>query len=311
MGRMSAAGGLAVRRAVAAIGLLVLAVPGRPGAQMFRSNVDLVSLGVNVVDKRGALVADLAQTEFEVYEDGKRQELTFFSRGGDSTSAAELHLGLLFDTSGSMDEDIALARTAAVKFLNALPEAVDVTLVDFDTEVRVARYGQNDFARLIERIRRRRPDGMTAMYDALGVYLHGAASQEGRKILVAYSDAGDNRSSLNLPDVIELLQASDVTMYTIGFLDHLGSSHQLDARSRIQRLSAPTGGQAFFPSSVKDIESAYDKVLADIKAQYALGYVSTNTRADGTWRKVDIKVTRPGLKTRSRQGYFAPYRKSP
>ena len=302
---------MCMKLAVAAVGLLVLAAPGRPGAQVFRSNVDLVSLGVAVSDKRGTLVTDLGEAEFEIYEDGKRQELTFFFRGGTSTSSPELHLGLLFDTSGSMDEDIALSRTAAVKFLNALPEAVDVTLVDFDTEVRVARYGQNDFARLIERIRRRKPDGMTALYDALGVYLHGAGSQEGRKILVAYSDGGDNRSSINFGEALDLLRASDVTMYTIGFLDHQGSSYQLDARSRIQRLTEPTGGQAFFPSSVRDIETAYDKVLADIKAQYSLGYLSTNARTDGKWRKVEIKVTRPGLKTRSRQGYFAPYRKRP
>ena len=300
-----------MKLAVAAVGLLVLAAPERPGAQVFKANVDLVSLGVTVVDKRGTLVTDLAESAFEVSEDGKRQELQFFARGGESTAAPELHLGLLFDTSGSMDDDIALSRTAAVKFLNALPEAVDVTLVDFDTEVRVARYGQNDFARLIERIRRRKPDGMTAMYDALGVYLHGADSQTGRKILLMYSDGGDNTSSITYPEVIDLLKASDVTMYTIGFLNHLGSSYQLEARSRMQRLTEPTGGQAFFPSSLKEIDTTYERVLAEVKAQYTLGYLSTNTRADGTWRKVQIKVTGPGLKVRSRQGYYAPYRKRP
>lgn len=300
-----------MKLAVAAVGMLVLAVPLRPGAQVFRSNVDLVSLGVTVTDKRDTLVTDLAQTDFEVYEDGKRQELKLFSRGGESGSSPELHLGLLFDTSGSMDEDIALSRTAAVKFLNALPEAVDVTLVDFDTEVRVARYAQSDFERLIERIRRRKPDGMTAMYDALGVYLHGAGAQEGRKILLAYSDGGDNRSSINFPETIELLRASDVTMYVVGFLDHQSSTYQLEARSRMQRLTAPTGGQAFFPSSVKEIEAAYDKVLAEVKAQYTIGYQSTNVRTDGKWRKIAIKLTRPGLKSRSRQGYFAPYRQRP
>ena len=300
-----------MKLAVAAVGLLVLAAPERPGAQVFKANVDLVSLGVTVVDRRGTLVTDLAESAFEVSEDGKRQELQFFARGGESTAAPELHLGLLFDTSGSMDDDIALSRTAAVKFLNALPEAVDVTLVDFDTEVRVARYGQNDFARLIERIRRRKPDGMTAMYDALGVYLHGADSQTGRKILLMYSDGGDNTSSITYPEVIDLLKASDVTMYTIGFLNHLGSSYQLEARSRMQRLTEPTGGQAFFPSSLKEIDTTYERVLAEVKAQYTLGYLSTNTRADGTWRKVQIKVTGPGLKVRSRQGYYAPYRKRP
>jgi len=300
-----------VKLAAAAMGLIVLASPGRSATQTFRSTVDLVSLGVSAIDKRGALVTDLDVSNFEVYEEGVRQTITLFSRSGESSSSTELHLGLLFDTSGSMDEDIALSRTAAVKFLNALPEAVDVTLVDFDTEVRVARYGQNDFERLIERIRRRKPDGQTALYDALGVYLHGAGSQSGRKILVVYSDGGDNRSSTNYSEAVDLLKASDVTMYSIGFLDHASSSYQLEARSRIRRLTDTTGGQAFFPSSVKEIEAAYEKVLAEIQAQYTVGYVSTDARADGKWRKVDIRITRPGVKTRARGGYFAPYRRPP
>ena len=201
-----------MRIASCVVGLFLL-LPAVPRGQVFRSAVDLVSFGVTVSDRKGTLAADLNESDFEVFEDGRKQELRLFVRGGQTSAASpELHLGLLFDTSGSMDEDITLSRTAAVKFLNALPEAVDVTLVDFDTEVRTARYGQNDFARLIERIRRRRPDGMTAFYDALAVYLNGASTQEGRKILVLYTDGGDNTSSINYPDLIDLIRASDVTI---------------------------------------------------------------------------------------------------
>jgi len=293
------------------LALVLLLIPASPHGQVFRSSIDLVSFGVTVLDRKGALVSDLDARDFQIWEDGKKQEVQFFVRGDQSAVAPELHLGLLFDTSGSMDEDIALSRTAAVKFLNALPEAVDVTLVDFDTEVRIARYGQNDYARLVERIRRRRPDGMTAFYDALAVYLHGASQQEGRKILVVYTDGGDNTSSITFPDLLDLIKASDVTLYAVGFLGHQASSYQFDARTTLQRLTDPAGGLAFFPTGVRDIESAYEKVLAEVKAQYTIGYLSSNTRTDGSWREVQIKVTRPGLKTRTRQGYFAPYRKRP
>jgi len=299
------------RLAALVAGLSVLGAGAGLVAQVFHATVDVVGFAVTVVDKRGNLVTDLGEAEFEVIEDGRPQAIKFFARGDDTGATPELHVGLVFDTSGSMDEDIALARTAAIKLIKALPEAADVTLVDFDNEVRVARFSQEDFPRMVERIRSRKPDGETALYDALGTYLHGAGAQDGRKVVVVYSDGADNRSSLNYAEIVTLLKASDVTMYTIGFLNHLGSYYQLETRSRLQRLTEPTGGQAFAPGSLKDIEQAYDKVLADIKAQYTLGYVSTNAGTDGRWRKVEIRVTRPGLKTRTRQGYFAPYRRQP
>ena len=152
--------------------------------QTFRSGVELVNVGVMVLDRKGNFVRDLAPDNFELYEEGRKQDVSFFSRGDADADAQQLRLGLLFDTSGSMGDDIELARTAAVKFIKGLHEALDVTLVDFDTEVRVARYGQNDFPRLVERIRARKPDGWTALYDALGIYLDGADDEDGRKVLV-------------------------------------------------------------------------------------------------------------------------------
>src|SRR4051794_18181410 len=103
----------------------------------FRAGIDLATFGVTVSDKKGEFISDLSIDDFEVIEDGKKQTLTYFARGNEAESAPELHVGLLFDTSGSMGEDIKLSRSAAVKFLNTLRDAKDMTLVDFDTEVRV------------------------------------------------------------------------------------------------------------------------------------------------------------------------------
>jgi Ca-activated chloride channel family protein len=174
----------------------VSVVAGQAQQATFRAETDLVTLGVTVTDRRSALVTDLSQDDFEVLEDGRPQTVRFFARGDQAASAPELHVGLLLDTSGSMGADIQLARSAAVRFLNTLREAVDITFVDFDTEVRVARYGQQDFPRLVERIRSRKPDGFTAMYDALGVYLERSQDDDGRSILVLLSDGGDTRSTI-------------------------------------------------------------------------------------------------------------------
>jgi len=297
--------------ALAAAGLAAAGLGGVPAAQVFRSGVDLASFGVTVVDKKGGLVTDLARDDFEVREDGQVQTLTLFARGDALESVPPLHLGLLFDTSGSMEESIGFSRSAAIKFLNTVQEAKDITLVDFDTEVRVVRYGQHDFPRLVERIRKRKPDGNTALYDALGVYLDGSSSEEGRRTLVLYTDGGDTSSVMSYNEAQTLLRASDITLYAIGFLSHLSQSLQMDQRMKLRTLAELTGGLAFFPTVIKDLDPTYEKIAAEIRSQFTLGYLSTNTKLDGTWRKVEIKVNRPGVKVRTRQGYYAPYRKQP
>jgi Ca-activated chloride channel family protein len=280
---------------------------------VYRAETDLVRLGFTVSDKRGNLITDLAATDFDIREDGKPQTIRLFLRGDETAAAApELHVGLLLDTSGSMGEDIGLARSAAIKFLNTLTEARDMTLVDFDTEVRVARYEQDEFPRMVERIRSRKPGGFTAMYDALGVFLDGASENVGRTILVIFTDGGDTHSAIGFSDVLTLLRASDVTVYSVGFLEHQPGSVKFQQRQRLAQIADATGGRAIFPTSMKEIEEAYARILEQIRAQYTVGYLSTNPARDGRWRKVEIRVRRPDLKDarlQSRNGYFAPYRR--
>ena len=290
--------------------VLAAAVTAAAGQQTFRAGVDLVHFGVVVTDRSGEPVTGLTADDFEVLERGQRQAITYFS-AGDPENALPLHLGFLLDTSGSMDADMKDVRTAAIKFLGAMTSAVDVTLVDFDTEVRLARYGPDDHARLIERIRMRKPDGWTAFYDAFATYLNAAGSQTGQKIAVAFTDGGDTRSVLNRSELQDLLKVSDVTVYTIGYLEQQPSSAKVDQRSMLSRLSKMTGGQAFFPTSLKDLDELYEKIHREIAARYSLGYVSTDSKMDGSWRPVEIRLKRKDLKNvqiRTRDGYYAPYK---
>jgi VWFA-related protein len=252
----------------------------------------------------------LKAEDFQIVEEGKPQSVKFFA-GGDPESAPPLHLGFMIDNSGSMVQDIKDVRTAAIKFLNGVENVTDVTVTDFDTEVRVARFGPDDFPRLIERIRSRQPEGYTALYDALGVYLNGAFALTGDKILVLYTDGGDTRSAITQSELLELLKASDVTVYSIGYLQHQGSGRH-NQQQILTRVSSATGGQAFFPTSVKDLDKMYDKILGEISGRYSLGYVSSNEKMDGAWRAVKIRlVDKPELKDaklRTRSGYYAAFK---
>jgi VWFA-related protein len=153
---------------------------------------------------------------------------------------------------------------------------------------------------------------MTALYDAIGVYLHGAAAQDGRKIMLVYTDGGDTRSSIRFGELIDLLKTTDATVYAIGALGHQSSSARGPQRAVLEQIADATAGRAFFPTSHDDLDRAYAQIVSEIRAQYLLGYESTNGTADGSWRKVEVRVGKKDdrrYRVRARRGYFAPYRK--
>jgi VWFA-related protein len=143
------------------------------------------------------------------------------------------------------------------------------------------------------------------------VYLDGASDQDGDKVLVISPDGGDTRSNVMYKDLMDMLRASDVTAFSVGLLNNQPSSVRTDQRMRLEEIAAVTGGKAFFPSAKDQLDEMYARITDEVHARYSLGYLSTNTKTDGAWRKVEIKVTRQGLKNiriRTRPGYFAPYR---
>ena len=280
---------------------------------VFRSGVDLVHLGVTVVGKDGQLVSGLTAEDFVIHEEGREQGIAYFSRGLDrDLETMPFHLGVLFDTSGSMNRDVRFAKTAAIRFLGGLNFAADMTLVSFDTQVRVSRYGQSNFPRLVERLRGQETGGMTALYDALGVYLDGAFTQDGRKVLLLYTDGGDTRSRMRLGELLDLVRASDVTIYAIGFQTQLRTADRMMERRRLEEIVGLTGGQSYFPDSLDELDEIYAQIRDELAARYSLGYVSTDPTTNGAWRRVTLRFadSRPdleGARIRAREGYFARY----
>jgi Ca-activated chloride channel family protein len=293
-----------------AITVAVVAAPAQrlsSDGPTFRGHVDLVNIGVTVGGKKRQFVTDLSANDFAITEDGKPQQIVAFASGAEP--GPPLHVGVLLDVSESQQLDLRFTQTAVIKFLSAIPDAVDMTFIDFGSTVRSARYTQEDFPRLIDRVQRLRTDGYTALYDAIGLYLDEAAEQDGRKVMVLYTDGGDTASRLSLNKLMKWLKASDVTLYAIGALENQPQSVQFMQGALLSEMAEATGGTAFFTERVKDLDKIYEQVLGEVRAQYTLGYVSTNENIDGKWRKVKIQVTRQdakGLRVRARKGYFAP-----
>jgi Ca-activated chloride channel family protein len=290
--------------AAAFVGLWVLSA----GAQFsYKTGIDVAGFAVTVVNREGDTVENLRAEDFEVREDGVPQSVTYFV-SGDGDTAAPLHVGLLFDTSESMQKDLAFSRNAAIKFLKTFSNAVDFTLVEFADDVRAARFSQAEFPRLVERIRSGKAKGRTSLYDAVTMYLGSAYDQTGRKVLVIFTDGADTSSSRRWDETLRLLRASDVTVYAMGFLTNRGTTRLL-LQSKLMEIARLTGGRAAFPASMKELDPMYAAIAAEIHGQYVLGYVPTNTARDGKWRKVEIKLKRAPaekLQLRTREGYFAP-----
>ena len=306
-----------MRRVATSVVLVLAGVVAAAAQPVFRSGVDLVRFGVTVLDDAGEPISGLTADDFRVTEEGREQRIVYFSRGLELDSdRIPLHLGVLFDVSGSMTVDASFAKTAAIRFLRGLDFAADMTLVEFDTQVRVSRFTQADFPRLVERLRSQRAEGMTALYDALGVYLDGAFAQDGRKLLLLYTDGADTRSRLRYSELRDLLRASDVTVHAIGFQARRRTMAQMRARQRVRQIAELTGGRAWFPASQDDLDDVYRRIREELEARYSLGYVSTDRTTDGAWRRVTVTLRegRPELddvRIRAREGYFAPYIEEP
>jgi Ca-activated chloride channel family protein len=293
--------------AVLAVTLLSLCSLSAWAQFSYKTGIDVAGFTVTVVDRAGEPVQNLRADDFEVREDGTLQSVTYFSTSS-AEDAVPLHIGLLFDISESMEKDLAFSRNAAIKFLNTFPKAVDFTLVEFSDDVRAARFSQDEFPRLVERIRNGKAKGRTSLYDAATVYLGSAFDQTGRKVLVIYTDGDDTSSSRTWEETLRTLRASDVTVYPIGFFAGRGSPRMM-LQSRLMDIARLTGGRALFPASMKELEPMYSSIAKEIHGQYLLGYVPTNAARDGKWRKVEIKLKNPPssrIQIRTREGYFAP-----
>ena len=277
-------------------------------AQRFKAGVELVSLNVSVTDG-SHFITDLEQEEFEVFEDGAKQSITFFSR-----RQLPIALAILLDTSNSMEDKLPTAQEAAVGFAKRLrPEDV-IEIIGFSTQVRILQPFTNQLPALERAIRGTTADGSTALYNSIYISLKElkkikAKSEEEirRQAIVVLSDGDDTSSLLPYEEVLDLAKRSETAIYTIGLRPpDIGRASFKEAEYVLRQLAQETGGRAFFPSSVHELPKIYDAISQELSTLYSIAYSSKNPSRNGAWRRVVVRVTRPGMATRTRLGYYGP-----
>lgn len=289
------------------LGSLVLAT-AMVGAQRFRAGVDVVSLNVTVTDAESRFIRDLTQEDFEVFEDGVKQDVTFFSR-----SQQPIALAILLDTSASMEDKMKLAQEAAIGFAKRLrPEDV-AEIVDFDSKVDILQTFTNDREALERAIRSTTADGSTAIYHAIYISLKElrkqAAKSEAdirRQSVVVLSDGEDTSSILAYEEVLDLAKRSETAIYTIGLRGtDLTPRGFKEAEFVMRQLAQETGGRSFFPQQATQLPRIYEQISDELSSQYTLAYSSRNPRRDGAWRRIVVRVNRPNATARTKLGYYA------
>jgi len=259
-------------------------------------DVDVVQIIATVIDGRGHFVTGLPRTAFHVEEDGKPQRISHFG-----AEDVPLELIVACDVSGSMTPAIPRLKKAVKEFLAAVPSGDQVTLLGFNDSIFALTRRAVNPAERAKAVDRLAPWGATALYDVIlrGVDMLG--KQPGRRAMVVFSDGEDQGSHASIIDVERRLQASDVTLYMIG----QGRGVEVAALKTImQRLVEPTGGRALFTDSIDELHLRFADLLEELSNQYLLGYESTNTRRDDTFRKISVQVDGQG-RARARQGYRA------
>ncbi len=288
-------------------------------AQDFKAEVRLVNVAFTARDASGQLVTDLRKEEIEVTEDGATQKLEAFLRSLD----APLSLGLVMDASGSQSAFVKQYRRDIQTFLKTILSPKDKAfLTAFASHVRLVSDFENDAEALLDRMEeyekkpRTKPvlgpyvkrSAGTGFYDALYLSTREklAKADRGRRALIVFSDGEDNASQYHLLDVIQTAQTEDAVIFSIHYATD--TKGQPDARNLygarvMERIAADTGG-AYFAAERRDLRPAFREIEQTLRSSYELAYRSTNLEFDGTFRKIKVRCTRPGVTIRHRSGYY-------
>jgi Ca-activated chloride channel homolog len=275
----------------------------------FRAGIDIVSLNVTVTDASNHYVTDLAENEFSVFEDGVKQNVTFFSR-----RQQPIALSLLLDSSASMEQHIGTLQTAATNFIKKLKPNDIAQVIDFDSRVEIRQGFTGNQADLQAAIEQTNAGGSTSLHNAIYIALKElrkvkAVSEEDvrRQALIVFSDGEDTSSLVSFEEVLDLAKRSETAIYAIALRGNdVQAKGFREAEFVMRTLAQETGGRAFFPARIEDLAGVYTQIADELASQYALGYTSANQRRDGAWRRLVVQVSRANITPRTKKGYYAP-----
>jgi len=278
----------------------------------FRAGIDVVSLNVIASDGASHYVTDLTKDDFNVFEDGVKQDVTFFTR-----TNLPIALAVLLDTSASMDTKLPTAQEAAIGFARRLRPQDLAEVIDFDSRAVVLQEFTNNAGLLEQAIKKTSAGGSTSLYNAIYIALKDLkkvvaknVEEIRRQAIVVLSDGEDTSSLLPFEEVLDLAKRSETAIYCIGLRANDGPATTTkgfkEAEFVLRQFAQETGGRAFFPNQLSELSSVYGQISDELSSQYTVGYTSRNGKRDGAWRRIVVRVTRPNVVARTKLGYFAP-----
>jgi VWFA-related protein len=301
--------------------------------ETLKVNVEVVQLFFNVKDKHGALIPNLNKTDFDLSEDGHGQVIKYFKAESD----LPLTLGMLIDSSGSQQRVLDMEKEVGASFLEStLRQKDEAFVISFDVDITLLQDFTNSISRLRHALNEAKintggvscsggpigPQGPipcsstgprgTALYDAVYLASHDEFSHEvGRKAMILLTDGEDQGSKLKIRDAIEAAQKADAICYVLliadrGFVYGFGG---YSGDADMKKLTEETGGRMIqVGNKIEKLRQAFDQISQELRSQYNIGYVPTNTVRDGSFRKVEIKPKQSNYKVQARSGYYATRR---
>lgn len=278
---------------------------------VFEAGIEIIQLAVSVMDAHNRYITGLGETDFAVFEDGVKQDLTLFNHDD-----IPISLAVMIDTSASMDEKLKEAQNAAVRFVRTLRPQDKARVMQFNDRPTVLQDFTSEVQSLENAVRRTESSGPTYLHNALYVTLKDLAREKKagelrRRAVVMLSDGEDTGSLVTDEQVLELARLTEINIYAISLRSNRGSDRNRMSFSQaahlLTALARETGGQVYFPNSISELDSVYDRIAEELRTQYSLGYVSTNKRKDGRWRRVVVRTPeRDDVQIRHKIGYYAP-----
>ena len=286
---------------------------------VIRSDVNMVSVPVTVRKADGSFFKGLTQKSFRVLEDGKEQEIVLFAEEGLPT-----HIAIVLDVSGSVQPEWGIIKYATKRFLENLRPDDDFSLTTFNDEVRVkVGWGRNTGA-VDAKLSEIYCKDNTKLWDAIHLVSTGVfKGLDGKKVMIIMSDGMDNQSYYSYADAVRAAVENNISIYIVNEAEALRQtleyrypdlpsrilSYFAQADSILRRLAYDTGGRVLRPNSFGQLDDIYADVVDELRNQYTLGYISTNTAKDGTYRAISVRVSNQDARNvtiTARPGYYAP-----
>ena len=269
----------------------------------FRSDTRLVVLHASVTDHKGKLLTNLNQGAFKVFENGQPQAVKIFRR-----EDVPVSLGIIIDDSGSMSTKRSGVEAAALALVRDSNPQDEVFIVNFNDDAFLDVPFTNDMHKLEQGLARIDSRGGTAMRDAISMSLDYTRkdAKKDKKVLLVITDGNDNASNLSLEKVVARANQADTLIYAIGLFTVEEKHEATKARRALNILTSATGGLAFYPKELSEVQSLVAEVAHDIRNQYTIAYTPTVQALDGSYRQIKVTVSAPGKPVvRTRSGYFA------